>query len=73
MIVDILYRGTSIVNGNTVSDDLKNQEKEIVERIKSKKMEFYNLSQSFKDAFTRKNKVGIKVLPETCQIHQTKI
>ena len=37
MIVDVLYKGTSIVNGNIVSDHFKNQEKEIVERIKSKK------------------------------------
>lgn len=59
MIVYVLYKGTSIVNGNIVSDHFKNQEKEIVERIKSKKMEYYNLSQSFKDAFfMKKNKIG---------------
>ena len=73
MIVDVLYSGTSIVNGNTVSDDFKNQEKEIIERIKSKKMAYYNLSQSFKDAFTRKNKVGIHVLPQRDDIKQTKV
>ena len=73
MIVDVLYSGTSIVNGNTISDDFKNQEKEIIERIKSKKMAYYNLSQSFKDAFMRKNKIGVNVLPETSKIHQTKV
>lgn len=69
MIVDVLYCGTSIVNGNTVSKHFKNQENEIIERIKTKKIEYYNLSQSFKDAFTRKNKVGVSVLPETRPIH----
>ena len=73
MIVDVLYRGTSIVNGNTVSDNFKNQEKEIIERIKSKKMAYYNLSQSFKDAFTRKNKIDVDVLLEREEIKQTKV
>ena len=73
MIVDVLYSGTSIVNGNTVSENFKNQEKEIIERIKTKKIAYYNLSQSFKDAFMRKNKVGISQLPHTEYIQQTKV
>ena len=73
MIVDLLYKGTSIANGNIISDHFKNHEREINERIKTKQIAYYNLSQGFKDAFMRKNKIGVDVLPQTEYIHQTKV
>jgi hypothetical protein len=57
MIVDTLYKGTSIIKGNEQSKQEKVIEKNIIETIENKKINYLNLSQGFKDAYDTRKKL----------------
>ena len=51
MIVDTLYKGTFITKGDEKIKQQKVIEKNIIETIENKKINYLNLSQGFKDAY----------------------
>ena len=57
MIVDTLYKGTSIIEGNEKIKEQKVIEKNILETIKNKKTNKLTLSQGFKDAYETRQKL----------------
>lgn len=57
MIVDTLYKGTSIIKGDEKIKQEKVIEKNIIETIKNKKFNYLNLSQGFKDAYEQRQKI----------------
>lgn len=57
MIVDTLYKGTSIIKGYEKIKQEKVIEKNIIETIKNKKSNYLNLSQGFKHAYEYRQKI----------------
>ena len=57
MIVETLYKGTSIIKGYDKSKQEKVIEKNIIKTIKNKKINYLNLSQGFKDAYETRQKI----------------
>ena len=62
MIVDTLYKGTSIIKGDEQSKQEKVIEKNIIKTIKNKKIKYLNLSQGFNDAYIRKKVYDEKLI-----------
>ena len=57
MIIDTLYKGRLILNGETVANDFKTMEKNILNNIEKKKLNYLTTSTGFKEAFEKKKQL----------------
>ena len=55
MIIDTLYKGRLILNGETLANDFKTMEKNILNNIEKKKLNYLTTSTGFKKAFEKKS------------------
>ena len=57
MIIDTLYKGRVITKGETVAKDFKRMEKNILNNIEKKKINYLTTSNGFKEAFEKKKQL----------------
>ena len=57
MIIDTLYKGRVITKGETLANDFKTMEKNILNNIEKKKTIYLTISNGFKEAFEKKKQL----------------
>lgn len=57
MIIDTLYKGRVITKGETLANDFKTMEKNILNNIEKKKTIYLTISNGFKEAFEKRKQL----------------